>query len=67
MSVKLWSRPDSDRFPGGFQAVHTDVESATAQAVADIQQGATPGPDRIVDGEGNLLVSRADLEAAATE
>lgn len=65
MTVDLWYKP-AIRFPGGFRSTFNSYEEAMSQAVADIESGRSPAPDRIVDENGAVLADSATIDAAAT-
>jgi hypothetical protein len=63
MTVELVTQ-GNDTYPGGVTTTHLDVDSATAQAVADVLSQHEPQPDRIVDG-GSIVLDRNQIHALA--
>jgi hypothetical protein len=63
MAVELVTQGNAT-YPGGVTTTHEDVDSATAQAVADLQSEHEPPPDRIVDN-GSIVLDRNELHALA--
>jgi hypothetical protein len=59
VSVQLVTQGNNN-YPGGITTEHADVDGAKAQAIADLQSGHEPPPDRIVDG-GSIVFDRNQL------